>query len=212
MNKHDKSRTNEKKLKKNVVKRMSEIEEDKLRKEDGKTKIENKETPKELPVLRRMTKRQVQEVYSLFEEGKSLEEISKYFESRYNCKPLSKERLRKHLTNFYKLKDSEDNKTHQPQPPVSIITNQDIRELKEKMFSPSPANNLYSSESDKTVSKETEFSLPGIPLKFLVFVLIAILILFVILSRREKKEEKKKKSIKEPDPQNKPGNLAIKWV
>ena len=196
---------------------MSEIEED-------ITKIKNKESPKELPVLRRMTKRQVQEVYSLLEEGKTLEEVSKYFENRYNCKPLSEDRLRKHLTKFYKLKrmsESGDsgagnNINHTLQPPVSIITNQDIREIKEKMFSPSPANTLYSSESDKTVSKETDFSLPGIlpgiNMKFLIFVIIGIILLLKILSRREEKEEKKKKSLKEPDPQNKIRKLNIKWV
>ena len=192
----------------------NEIGKDKVRKEEEKTKIEKKESHKELPVLRRMTKRQVQEVYSLFEEDKTLEEVSKHFESRYNCKPLSKERLRKHLTNFYKLKDRiEDNKIHHLQPPVSIITNQDIRELKEKMFSLPPTNNLSNSlENYKIVSNERDDSLSSIPLKFLVFVVIAILILFVILRRREKKEEKKKKSLKELDPQKKLRNLNIKWV
>lgn len=111
---------------------MSEIEEE-------------KEPPKELPVLRRMTKRQLQEVYDLLEEGKTLEEISDYFQKRYKCKPLSKDRLRKHRTKFYKVKRENeksnskkerggDIKLHHPQPLVFTITNQDNQITKEDLF------------------------------------------------------------------------------
>ena len=186
--------------------------------------IEKKENHKELPALRRMTKMQVQEVYKPFEEGKTLDEVSKHFESRYNCKPLPKDRLRKHLTNFYKLKErNEDDKTHPPLPPVSIITNQDINVLKEKMLTQPPSNTLYSSSSEKTEtsSNETEFGLPdlsGINLKFLFFVFACIILVFKILRLREKKKEKTKKSLKKADPlkevipQERLEKLNIKWV
>ena len=203
-------------MKKKMSEIGNEIGKDEVRKEEEeeKTKIVKKESHKELSPLRRMTKMQVQEVLNLFEEGKTLDEVSKHFETRYKCKPLSKERLRKHLTNFYKLKERvKNNKTHHPQPPVSIITNQDIGELKEKMFS-LPTNNLSNSvETYKIVSKERDDSLSGIPLKFLLLVLVAILILLVILGRRRVKEKKEP----EPKPKSfeerlKRRGLKVKWV
>ena len=201
---------------------MSEIGEDKLGSEEHKTETNNKNTPEELCVIKRFTKQQVGEVYDLLEEGKSLEEISKYFEIKYKCKPLQKDRLRKHVTKFYKMKrmsESGDggagnNKNHSLQPPVSIITNQDIREIKEKLFS-APATNkhgksLESVESGKTVSNEKDDSLiSGINLKFLVFVVIVVLLLLKILLRRK---ERKAKSKPEPGLQNKSENLSINWV
>ena len=97
-----------------------------------------KENQNELPILRRMTKRQVQEVYDLLEEGKTLEEISEFFQKRYKCKPLSRNRLQKHAVKFYKLKREKvmdrHNKIHHPQPLVFIITNQNIRTSKEDLF------------------------------------------------------------------------------
>ena len=191
--------------------------------DNKETETNKKEPPEEKHVLRRMTKMQVQEVYGLLEEGKTLEEISNHFEKKYKCKPLPKDRLRKHLTKFYKLKsergneengDAGNNTSHSLQPPVSIITNQDIQELKNKMFSPPASNNLSKSnenvESGETVSKERDDTLfSAIPMKFLVFVVIVVLLLLTILMRRT---ERKAKSKPEPGKlQNKSG-LSIKWV
>ena len=201
---------------------MSEIREGNLESKEQKTETNNKNTPEELPVLQRMTKRQVQEVYDLLDQEKSYEEISKFFEQKYKCKPLSRDRLRKHAAKFYSLKREreenggvENNKSHSLQPPVSIITNQDIREIKDKMFSPPPNNNLSKSlesvESGETVSKERDDTLfSAIPMKFLVFAVIVILLVLTILMRR--KERKAKSKPEEPEQQNKSGNLRIKWV
>ena len=182
------------------------------------SETDNKNTPEDLCIIKRFTKQQVREVHKLFEEGKTLEEISLFFQKKYKCKPIPISRLRHHLTRYYKLKrmsesgngDVENNKNHSLQPPVSIITNQDIRELKEKMLSPSPANTLYSSENVKTVSNVKDDGLPGIPLKFLVFVVIVVLLLLKILMRRTEKEKKESKS--KPGLQSKSENLSIKWV
>ncbi|MCD5401626.1 hypothetical protein LR013_03440 [candidate division NPL-UPA2 bacterium] len=184
------------------------------------SETDNKNTPEDV-YIKRFTKQQISEVQKLFEEGKSLEDISLFFQKKYKCKPIPISRLRYHLTRYYKKHmsenangDAENNENHTLQPPVSIITNQDLQEIKQKMFSaPSQTNNPSNSlgENYKIVSKERD-DLSGIPLKLLFFILIAILMVFVFLSRREKKKEKKKKSLKEPDPQNKSGNLNIKWV
>ena len=100
--------------------------------------FEEKQSQKELPVLRRLTKSQIQEVYDLLEEGKSLEEISDFFQKRYKCKPLSRDRLRRHAVKFYKLKREKDmdrdNKIHHPQPLVFFITNPNIQTTKEDLF------------------------------------------------------------------------------
>ena len=191
--------------------------------DNKETETNKKEPPEEKHVLRRMTKMQVQEVYGLLEEGKTLEEISNHFEKKYKCKPLPKDRLRKHLTKFYKLKserengendDAGNNTSHSLQPPVSIITNQDIRQIKETLFSAPPTKNheksLVSVENSETVSKETDDSLSGIPLKFLVFVVIVVLLLLKILMRRQEKKGKSKPE--EPEQQNKSEKLRIKWV
>ena len=53
---------------------------------------------KELRPLRRMTKKQEREVYTLFDEGKTFEQISEHFRKKYNCYPPSVDRLRKLLS------------------------------------------------------------------------------------------------------------------
>lgn len=186
------------------------------------SETDNKNTPEDV-YIKRFTKQQVAEVHDLLEEGKSLEDISLFFQKKYKCKPIPISRLRSHLTKFYKLKRmsentnscAENNKNHSLQPPVSIITNQDIQELKEKMFSPPPANTLSNSvENYKIVSKEREDDIfSGINLKFLFFIVIILILIAKILRRRTEKKKKEPK----PEPESieerlKRQGLKIKWV
>ena len=175
---------------------------------------EDKESHKELPVLRRMTKRQVQEVYSLLEEGKTLEEISQFFEKRYKCKPLSKWRLQKHLTNFHKLKDEEEKFLREK----DERNDETIKVIENKIHSVQPYNNntyenTYGNTYGNQEIERKEDDLSGINLKFLIFIFFFILMLYkifyIIQKRKEKKLEPKSETIEET---HKKQGLNVKWV
>lgn len=213
---------NEKKIQ--VSEDKKEVGEDKTEVEEDKTEVVNKKTPEELPVLGRFTKRQVQEVYDLLEEGKNLEEISSFFQEKYKCRPLEKQRLQKHALKYYKLKretESDkggnygDNKTRDPEPSSAVseitnekgeITNEDIQEMKEKMLS-APE----SPKKEKTGTGSSDTLLFGLDMKWVIIAAVVIIIIVVILLLRRKEEKKEPEPVPEPKPE-KPKEPQIKWV
>ena len=193
---------------------MNEKGEEKVGKEEDIAKIENKESPEELPVLTRFTKEQVQELYDLFEQEKSLEEISKIFEEKYKCRPLSKKRLRNHLYVFRKLKKAktendegdnhENDKAYDPET-SSEITNEDIQEMNERMFS-----TPESLKKEKPGSGSSDSLIFGLDMKWVIIAAVAVAVIIVILLLRRKEENKEPEA--EPEPKPEPKALNIKWV
>ena len=163
------------------------------------SETDNKNTPEDLCIIKRFTKQQVAEVHNLLEEGKTLDEISKFFQRKYKCKPLSKWRLQKHQTNFFKkLEENEKLKTETDETDLTHETN---KVIENKIHSVRPYN-TYNTYRNQEIERK-EDGLSAINLKFLIFILFFIFMAFKILNIIQKRRKKEP----EPEPVYEPESI-----
>ena len=188
----------------------------------------NENKKEELPTLSRFTKEQVDEIYKLFEEGRTPTEISKIFHEKYKCKPPSLQRLH-YYRRLHNSKNEEPKKIEKEKVKDQVVTigdilesneekdnledykatNEDINELKEKMLSFS---------SNEKVLEKNNGKLLGIDLNLVIIgavVIVIIIVIFLWFRKRSQEMEKEKVDLEKPESFEKTigkRGLKVKWV
>lgn len=177
------------------------------RKDETTEKNEEEKTVSEKNEIKRLSKKQIEEIYNLFEEGKNFDEVSRFFEEKYRCRPLKKQKLQYYFRKFRAKKEgnekSTNNANNKDNANINInnannnenktedMTKEDIEEIKKIMSSP-PKNLKENDESTVLYEKENNKSFLNIDFKYLIIggiVIIIIVLIFLYLRKQQQQRE-----------------------